>query len=74
MGRYAEAYGHLRTYTEIVPRNAWAWSWRGQAAEGIGELGEAARCYRRALRLEQAGSYETDARERLAQLEQRGRS
>ena len=27
------------------------------------------RCYRRALRLERAGSYETDAKERLRTLE-----
>ena len=39
LGRYHEAYGHLRAYTEIVPRNAWAWSWLGQASEGIGEPG-----------------------------------
>lgn len=71
--RYHEAYGHLRTYTQIVPRNAWGWSWRGQAAEGIDEPREAVRCYRRALRLERIGSYETDAGERLAKLELRGR-
>jgi tetratricopeptide (TPR) repeat protein len=71
LGRYREAYGHLRTYTKIVPRNAWAWSWLGQASEAIGEPQEAVRCYRRALRLERAGSYETDARERLTKLERR---
>jgi len=27
-GLHREAYGHLRTYTEIVPRSPWAWSWR----------------------------------------------
>jgi tetratricopeptide (TPR) repeat protein len=73
LGRHREAYGHLRVYTNVVPRNAWAWSWRGQAAEEIGEPGEAARCYRRALRLERAGSYETDARERLVKLIRRQR-
>jgi tetratricopeptide (TPR) repeat protein len=73
LGRHREAYGHLRAYTRIVPRNAWAWSWLGQACEGIGEPDEATRCYRRAMRLERIGSYETDARERLRALEQRNR-
>jgi tetratricopeptide (TPR) repeat protein len=73
LGRHPEAYGHLRSYTEIVPRNAWAWSWLGQACEGIGERREAVRCYRRAVRLERIGNYETDAAERLAKLERRGR-
>jgi tetratricopeptide (TPR) repeat protein len=73
LGRYREAYGHLRTYTKIVPRNAWAWSWLGQASEAIGEPQEAVRCYRRALRLERLGSYETDARERLTKLNEQNR-
>lgn len=72
-GRFREAYGHLGTYASIVPRNAWAWSWLGQACEGIGEPREAVRCYRRAVRLERTGSYETDAGERLAKIERRGK-
>jgi tetratricopeptide (TPR) repeat protein len=72
LGRHREAYGHLRAYTGVVPRNAWAWSWLGQACEGIDEPREAARCYRRAIRLERLGSYETDARERMEELERRG--
>jgi tetratricopeptide (TPR) repeat protein len=72
LDRHREAYGHLRAYTEIVPRNSWAWAWLGQACEGIDEPREAARCYRRAMRLERIGSYETDARERLEELERRG--
>jgi tetratricopeptide (TPR) repeat protein len=73
LGCHREAYGHLLAYTRVVPRNAWAWSWLGQACEGIGEPEEAIRCYRRALRLERIGSYETDARGRLRALEQRNR-
>jgi len=68
LGRPQEAYAHLLEYTRAVPRNAWAWTWLGQAAEGIGEVREAERCYRRALRLERRGSFETDADERLANL------
>lgn len=35
--RPRKAYGHLRTYTEVNPRNSWAWPWRGRAADEIGE-------------------------------------
>jgi tetratricopeptide (TPR) repeat protein len=69
LGRPHEAFGHLRVYTEITPRNSWAWLWRGRAAQDMGELAEAAACYRRAIEAEEAGSYETDAEERLAQLD-----
>jgi tetratricopeptide (TPR) repeat protein len=72
LDRHREAYGHLRAYSEIVPRNAWAWAWLGQACEAIDEPREAARCYRRAIKLERIGSYETDADERLDELERRG--
>jgi tetratricopeptide (TPR) repeat protein len=65
---HQEAYAHLRAYTGIVPRNSWAWCWRGKAAEAIGEHSEAARCYRRAVQLEQIGAYETDAERRLVRL------
>lgn len=70
-GDNQEAYGHLRAYTEIVPRNAWAWNWRGRAAERIGERREATRCFRRALRLERVGADPTDAGEWLTRLERR---
>ena len=70
-GRHHEAYGHLAEYARILPRNSWAWAWLGQAAEGIGEPREAARCYRRAIRLAREGSFETDAGERLEALKQR---
>ena len=73
LGRPRDAFGHLAMYTEICPRNAWAWLWRGRAAQDMGEAAEAAACYRRALSCEQAGSFETDADERLAALEGRRR-
>ena len=69
LGRPREAFGHLAMYTEICPRNAWAWLWRGRAGEDMGESAEAASCYRRAIACEADGSYETDAEERLAALE-----
>ena len=56
-------------YTEITPRNSWAWLWLGVAAEGMGEHDEAASCYRMAIELEEFGSYETHAQERLDALE-----
>ena len=68
LDRHREAYGHLLAYTRIVPRNAWAWTWLGRASEEIGEPLQAVRCYRRAVRLEREGSYETDAGERLREL------
>jgi len=71
LGRHAEAYRHLRHYTEIAPMGAWNWCWYGRAAEAIGELTEARAAYRRAIELEEAGGDETDAADRLAALEQR---
>lgn len=72
LDRPREAFGHLAMYTEICPRNGWAWAWRGQAAERMGELAEARRCYERALECEQLGSDETDAAARLTGLDGRG--
>lgn len=66
--RHHEAYAHLRTYAELTPHNSWAWSWLGQACEGKGDIAEARSAYRRALRLERRGSFETDAAERLQEL------
>jgi tetratricopeptide (TPR) repeat protein len=71
LSRQREAYGHMLAYTRVVPRNAWAWSWLGHASEEIGEPRQAARCYRRAIRLEAEGIYETDASQRLDDLRQR---
>ncbi len=68
LDRGQEAYGHLREYTRVQPRNAWAWTWLGQAYEGIDEPRQAAKCYRRAIRLEKDAGFETDAAERLERL------
>ncbi len=45
LGRPREAFGHLAMYTEICPRNAWAWACRGRAAQRMGETAEARRSY-----------------------------
>jgi len=71
LGRHREAYGHLLAYTRIVPHNGWAWTWLGRASEAIGEPRHAVRCYRRALRLERDGGFETDADELLRELQRR---
>jgi hypothetical protein len=69
LGRPREAYGHLRFYTELAPSNAWAWCFLGQACEALGDVLEARGAYRRAVELEERGSDETDAPERLHHLE-----
>jgi ADP-ribosylglycohydrolase len=66
--RYAEAYRHLRHYTEIASAGAWNWCWFGYAAEAMGELEEARRAYERADEIERAGGEETDADECLERL------
>lgn len=68
LGRYREAYAHLRFYTELAPFNGWAWCWLGQAAAGLGSPDEARAAYARALELEEAGGFETDAVELLEDL------
>ncbi len=65
LGEHRRAYAHLRRYTELVPTNGWAWSWLGQACEGIGRLPEARAAYVRAI---EADGDETDAAERLENL------
>lgn len=68
LGEFREAYDHLRIYTELTPHNSWAWCWLGQACVGLGETDEAAGAYRRAIELEAAGSFETDANDLLRTL------
>ena len=68
LGRFREAYNHLRAYTEIVPSNSWAWCWLGQTCAALGEVGEAHAAYRQALELEEDGAEETNAAERLEEL------
>jgi tetratricopeptide (TPR) repeat protein len=72
LGRHREAYAHLRYYTELVPRNAWAWCWLGRACKGVGDPAEAATAYRQALELENSGSSETEAAVCLRELDEAG--
>jgi tetratricopeptide (TPR) repeat protein len=67
-GQLHEAYRHLRRYTELAKRNSWAWCWLGKACVSLAEVGEARAAFERALELEAAGSFETDARELLRSL------
>jgi tetratricopeptide (TPR) repeat protein len=67
-GRYADAYDHARIFTELAPRNSWAWAWLGRACVELGAREEARRALRRAITLERAGSYCTPARELLRTL------
>lgn len=69
LGRFREAYRHLRYYAETAPAMPWNHCWFGRAAEAIGELGEARAAYERAIELTEAGAEETDAPELLAALE-----
>jgi tetratricopeptide (TPR) repeat protein len=74
LGRYREAYRHLRYYTEIAPALTKAWYWYARAAESLALNGEARQAYRQAVDLDDPWQPETDAQERLAGLErQRGR-
>lgn len=68
LGRFRDAYRHLRTYTEITPTSPWAWCWLGKAAEAMGETAEARNAYERALNLERDSGDETDAKELLDDL------
>jgi tetratricopeptide (TPR) repeat protein len=71
LGRYREAYRHLRYYTGLTPELTWSWCWYGRAAEALGLDGEARDGYRRAAQLEAAGGPLTGARDLLAELEAR---
>ena len=68
LDRNHEAYRHLRRYTELVPRDAWAWDYRARAAAALGDTFEALTCCRRALILERETDEETEARELLVRL------
>jgi tetratricopeptide (TPR) repeat protein len=69
LGRFQEAYRHLRHYTEIAPCGSWNWCWLGKAAQAVGGISEARGAYERALELERDGDDETDARELLEALD-----
>ena len=68
LGRHHLAYRHLRAYTELVPRDPWAWTYRARAAAGLGERAEAITCCRRAIELESVYGEETDAGDLLEEL------
>ena len=68
LGRFREAYGDLRIYTELAPDSSWNWCWFGKAAAAIGETSEAERGFVRALKLTRRGDAETDAEDLLATL------
>jgi len=66
LGRYREAYRHLRHYADLAPDQPWTWCWLGKAAAAIGEVGEARAAYAHAVDLDDED--ETDARELLEEL------
>jgi tetratricopeptide (TPR) repeat protein len=68
LGRYRQAYRHLRAYAELVPANSWAWCWLGRACGALGETAEARLAYERAIALEERGADETDAAELLSTM------
>ena len=69
LGRYQEAYRHLRHYTEISPNGSWNWCWYGKAAQSLGLWKEARHAYEIAIELEDDGGEPTEARDLLAGLE-----
>jgi len=69
LGRFHEAYRHLRYYAHIAPAGAWNWCWLGKAAEAIGETAEARAAYAKACEIEVAGGEATDAAELLVQMD-----
>ena len=68
-GRYSEAYDHARIFTEVAPRNSWAWAWLGRTCVEVGAPIEAQNALRRAVALERKGSYQTPAHRVLRTLE-----
>ena len=53
----------------LASYNSLVWCWYGRAVASVGEVDEARRASGRAIELERAGSYETDAPDLLQQLE-----
>lgn len=60
-GRYGEAYDHARIYAELAAADSWGFAWMGRAALELGDLDEARKALKRAVRLERAGSHPTPA-------------
>jgi tetratricopeptide (TPR) repeat protein len=67
-GMAREAAEHLKIYTRLTPYNAWAWCWLGKAQAALGETAAARSSYERALEVEDASGFETDAAELLERL------
>lgn len=70
-GRYAEAYDHARTYTELAPRDSWGFAWMGRVALELGDEDEARTALGQAVRLERKGSHRTPAGKVLRALRSR---
>jgi ADP-ribosyl-[dinitrogen reductase] hydrolase len=68
LGRPREAHEELKRYSSFVRRNAWAWCYLGQACEKLEDWEGAEYAYRQACQATAAGSFDTDADERLAVL------
>ena len=74
LGRFHDAYRHLRYYAQIAPAEPWNLVWYGKAAEAIGENSEAVKAYDAAIEIEKLSAQEepaTDAAELLDALLQR---
>jgi tetratricopeptide (TPR) repeat protein len=67
-GMARHAAEHLKIYTRLTPYNAWAWCWLGKAQAALGETAAARSSYERALEVEDASGFETDAAELLERL------
>ena len=67
LGRFHEAYRHLRYYASIASGAPWNWCWLGRAAAAIGETGEARAAYERAIELSEDPD-DTEAPVRLREL------
>ena len=66
LDRPREAHEQLKRYSALVRRNAWAWCYLGQACERLADWEGAEYAYRQALEATAAGSFDTDAADRLA--------
>ena len=70
-GRYGDAYDHARIFSELAPRDSWAFAWMGRAALELGDQAEAEAALRRAVKLERRGSHATPAGDLLRSFRRR---
>jgi tetratricopeptide (TPR) repeat protein len=73
VGRYHEAYGHLRYFATLAPELTWTWCSYGLAADALDLHEEAEDAFRRAVALEAEGGPETGAGEFLAEVVEEAR-